>query len=145
MDVSRLSQKTAAELLSVTPRAMRDWADAPRNRDGTYPGPLLVAWFIDRRTPDPEPEVEDQRQRLAAAQAEKVEHENAVRRGQLADTRAVEAAWTGMIANARAKLLGLPHRLAGEVPEVARATVLARGAELVHAALRDLADYGGRQ
>lgn len=48
MDIRRLSQKLAAELLAVTPRTLRDWSDAPRNPDGSYDGPALVAWLLSR-------------------------------------------------------------------------------------------------
>jgi phage terminase Nu1 subunit (DNA packaging protein) len=142
MDICRLSQKVAAELLGVTPRAMRDWPDAPRNPDGTYPGPDLVAWFIERRTPDAAPEVEDQRQRLAAAQAEKVEHENAVRRGELARMDDVVRFWTDCIANTRARLLGMPSKLAPQLVNITSAPVIQSAIRAeVYAALTELSQY----
>lgn len=140
MQIRRLSQKAAAELLGVTSRTLRDWSHAPRNEDGTYPGPELVQWLLDRRMPD-EPDLSDQRQRLAAAQAEKVEMDNAVRRGELADMREVERFWTDCIANARAKLLALPTRLVAEMPEKFRAATLCRARELVRETLTELSEY----
>jgi hypothetical protein len=44
--VRRLTQAQAALLLSRSDRWLRDRPDAPRNDDGTYPGPALIAWFL---------------------------------------------------------------------------------------------------
>ncbi|MEX2673394.1 MAG: hypothetical protein WD294_14940 [Phycisphaeraceae bacterium] len=46
--VSALKQVDAAALVGVSPRALRQWRDCPRNLDGTYPGPQLVAWLVER-------------------------------------------------------------------------------------------------
>lgn len=142
MNIRKLSQKVAAELLGVHARTLRDWPDPPRNPDGTYPGPELVAWLIERRTPD-EPDTEDQRQRLAAAQAEKVEMENAVRRGELAEVAVVGRTVTDLIANARTRLLRLPLDCAAEVPPDQRPAALAAARKAVHEALTALAKYPG--
>lgn len=139
MHIFRLSQKVAAELIGVTPRTLRDWTDAPRNEDGTYAGPALVQWLLDRNTPADE--YDDQRQRLAAAQAERVERENAVARGDLARRADVVKFWTDCIAAARSRLLALPARIAADLPAEIRPAVLAKSRELVHEALRDLAEY----
>ena len=49
-----LPQPAAAALMGVAPRTLRDWDASgkgpPRNSDGTYPGPGLVAWRIAKET-----------------------------------------------------------------------------------------------
>lgn len=120
---------------------MRDWVDAPRNGDGTYPGPALVAYYVAKLAATPG-EWADQRERLAAAQAEKVEAENAVRRGQLADVALMVRVWQDHIAAARAKLLGIAAKLSPQLvglndPNVIAAAIRAE----VSAALGELANY----
>ena len=141
MNLARLTQIQAAALLSVAPRTMRDWVDAPRNDDGTYPGPALVAYYVAKLAATPG-EWADQRERLAAAQAEKVEAENAVRRGQLADVQLMVRVWQDHIAAARAKLLGIAAKLSPQLvglndPNVISAAIRAE----VSAALGELANY----
>jgi hypothetical protein len=139
--IQGLSQTQAATLLSVAPRTLRDWADAPRNPDGTYPGPALVAYYVAKLRGNSD-EFDDQRQRLAAAQAEKVENENAVRRGELADMAEVEKFWTDCIANARAKALALPTKLSPRLVNIGDASLVAAAIRAeIHAMLAELADY----
>lgn len=140
VQLERLNQQQAALLIGVTSRTLRDWADAPRNRDGTYHGPDLVQWLIARRGADAE--FDDQRQRLAAAQAEKVEHENALRRGEMARMQDVERHWSGAIGAARAKILGVPTKLGPQLVNIGDANLIVSAirAEL-HAALAELAGY----
>lgn len=92
---------------------------------------------------DPSEEFDgDQRQRLAAAQAEKVEHENAVRRGELADMRDVEKAWTDFVANARAKALGMHAKLSPRLVNIGDASIIAAAIRAeVYAFLAELAEY----
>jgi hypothetical protein len=135
-----LTQTQAAALLSVAPRTLRDWHDAPRNKDGSYPGPSLVAYYVAKIAGGGE--YDDQRQRLAAAQAERVEHENAVRRGQLADMREVEKFWTDCIANARAKALSRASKLSPQLVNIGDASVIAAAIRAdTNAFLAELADY----
>lgn len=44
----QLHQQPAALLVGWTPRGLRD-SDAPRRKDGTYDGPKLVKWALDRQ------------------------------------------------------------------------------------------------
>ena len=46
--LERLSQQSAAWLLGISARALRDHPEAPRNPDGTYNGRGLLAWFKGR-------------------------------------------------------------------------------------------------
>ena len=141
MILSSLTQIQAAALLSIAPRTLRDWADCPRNADGSYPGPALVAYYAAKMGGN-SGEFDDQRERLAAAQAEKVETENALRRKQLAVVSDVVAAWTDHILACRAKLLSLPSKLSPVLlnlddPNLIAATIRAE----VNAALAELAEY----
>lgn len=84
----------------------------------------------------------DQRQRLAAAQAEKHEMENAVRRGQLADVAKVQAAWAEHIAAARAKLLSMPPKLGPQLTNVADPNIISTRIRVeVNAAINELAEW----
>ena len=140
LDLTRLTQQQAAELAGVSSRALRDWTAAPRNRDGSYSGPDLVQWLIRRASSDDE--YDDQRQRLAAAQAEKVEHENAIRRGEIALLSDVSR-WVGrMIAAARAKFLGIPTKVAPRLVNIADANVIAAILRTeLYAGLDELAEF----
>ncbi len=141
MTIAALTQTQAAALLSIAPRTLRDWHDAPRNADGSYPGPALVAYYVGKLTGQGG-EFDDQRQRLAAAQAEKVERENAIRRGQVADIATVERQWNDFTSNCRARLLGIPSKLSPRLVNLADPVIIdtAIRAE-IRAALAELADY----
>lgn len=85
---------------------------------------------------------DDQRQRLAAAQAEKVERENAVRRGELVEASKVVAGIGEHIAAARAKLLSMPTKLGPQLLNIQDANLAAsRIRSEVYAALTELADW----
>ena len=140
VDLARLNQQQAAQLIGVTSRTLRDWSDAPRNKDGSYHGPDLVQWLLARKGTDTD--FDDQRQRLAAAQAEKVEHENAIRRGELADLRDVARVWDDGVSAARSKLLALPTKVSPQLVNIADANVIATAVRTeIYAALAELADY----
>ena len=83
---------------------------------------------------------DNQRERLAAAQSEKVEMENAVRRLQLAGVAEVQSTWTDHILAARAKLLALPGKLGPQLTNAADPSVIAcRIRTEIYLALAELA------
>lgn len=85
---------------------------------------------------------ENQRERLAAAQAERVEMENAIRRGQLAECAAVQAGWADHIAAARAKLLSMPAKLGPQLTNITDAGIAADKIRAeVYAAIDELAEW----
>lgn len=145
--INALSQTQVAALLGVTPRTVRDWADAPRNGDGSYHGPAIVAYYIAKRVGADGEDGErhpTQRERLAAAQAEKVESENRVRRGELVEVEQVGAEWDDLVLNARAKLLSLPTKIAPQLagrtdPNAIRSILRSE----INAALIELAGESG--
>jgi hypothetical protein len=93
--------------------------------------------------PDDGGEYDDQRQRLAAAQAEKVEHENLVRRGMLAQREAVVKFWTECLANMRAKILAMASKLGPQLVNIGDASIIAAAIRAeCYAALAELAEWG---
>lgn len=81
------------------------------------------------------------RARLTKAKADMAEMEAELMKGTTHDAAAVAAVWADMIGNARAKLLGLPVKLAGALDGM---TVAERQEVLklaVNEALAELADY----
>jgi phage terminase Nu1 subunit (DNA packaging protein) len=140
MNLAELTQTEAAALLGIAPRTLRDWADAPRNSSGRYNWISLLGYRDAKLYGDRE--FDDQRERLAAAQAEKVETENAVRRGELAVMSEVQRVWSDHIAAARAKLLGIPAKLAPQVTGIHEPNVIAAAIRAeITAALAELAEY----
>lgn len=116
MSLNALTQIQAAALLSIAPRTLRDWVDCPRNADGSYPGPALVAYYVAKLGGGGE--YDNQRERLAAAQAEKVETENRVRRGELCEAQAVASLWADILGTVRQKLLGTPNKLGPQLVNI---------------------------
>lgn len=140
MILNGLNQQTAAALLSVTARTLRDWVDVPRNPDGTYNAPALVAYYVAKMSGDAE--YDTQRERLAAAQADKYEMDNAVRRGQLADVPATERAWAECVVNARSRLLGMGSKLGPQLVNIGDPSIIAAAIRAeARAALGELASY----
>lgn len=141
MQFLSLPQKRVAQVVGVTARTVQNWTDAgcPRNPDGTYSAPAVVQWLLQKETGG---DFDDQRQRLAAAQAEKVESENAVRRGELADMRLMIRVWQDHIGAARAKLLGMAPKLSGQLVDIHDASIIAAAIRAeVSAALTELSNY----
>ena len=138
-NIAALTQMQAAGLLSISARTLRDWVDAPRNKDGSYPGPALVAYYIEKI--GGATEFDNQRERLAAAQAEKVETENRLRRAELADMSEVAAAWQDHIIAAKSKLLSMPAKLGPQLVNCADAgTIAGRIRSEIYSALVELAE-----
>lgn len=90
-------------------------------------------------------EFDNQRDRLAAAQAEKYELENALRRGQVAELGAIAEVVSNANAAVRAKLLSMPSKLGAQLVNISDANILAGRIKVeIHAALAELADYTAR-
>lgn len=90
----------------------------------------------------PVEDFDNQRERLAAAQAEKVEMENAVRAGQLVEANKVMAAWADHVAAARSKLLGTPTKIGPMATNIKDPNVIATIVRTeIYAAINELADW----
>ena len=88
-------------------------------------------------------DIAEEKTKLTAAQARKAELEVEELEGSLIPAQLVEDTWVDYVANARAKLLGLPSRIAHQVITVdkyAEAELIIK--EQVHEALNELAQNG---
>jgi hypothetical protein len=141
-----ISGSQLADLTGKTWRTVKSLLETagvqPKRRDGRsdlYDSTVALRAIY---APESSAEFDDQRQRLAAAQSEKVEHENALRRGQLAARVDVERFWTECIANARAKALSMSSKLSPRLVNIGDAGIIAAAIRAeVYAFLAELADY----
>jgi phage terminase Nu1 subunit (DNA packaging protein) len=126
VELTKLNQQQIAFICGVTARSVRDWAEAPRNSDGTYNAQDFVAWFVTRTTGGSETEKEfhTQRERLAAAQAEKVEVENRVRQGELVEVKETISVWSDIVSGIRAKLLTMPSKMGPQLVNIADPSII---------------------
>jgi len=88
-------------------------------------------------------DIAEEKTRLTKAQADKAELEVSELEGQLIPAQLVQDTWTDFVANARAKLLALPSKIAHQVIALdkdAEAELLIK--ENVHDALSELAEDG---
>jgi len=154
------NQREAAECAGVTERTLRHWNDllnpppctpGRRGKPAAYPAQAFISWLVDFRiaalVEDGDTgaalDLETERTRLTAAQADRQELALQREKGSLIPADLVLSTWQALVANARAKLLHLPTRVA---PEVVAATSLPEIQEavrkLVYEALNELADDG---
>jgi hypothetical protein len=147
MDLSALTQLQTAALLSVTPRTLRDWEKAgrgpPRNSDGTYPGPAVVAWEVGRHRPGLEDDLdgEQERARKDKEQADKLALENAETRGDVARVSVIERELSAVFADLRANGLAGPNKLAPILVGLNADQIRDRLESWVYELLGDLASY----
>ena len=141
MQLTALTQGQAAALLSITPRALREWHDAPRNKDGTYPGPALVAYYVARNGGD-DLDLNRERARLAKEQADRTALANAVARGDVIPAAVATQQWTDHIVAARARMLAIPPKYSPQVAGLSDVNVIASILkDAVHEALDELARW----
>jgi hypothetical protein len=114
LNISALTQVETAALLSLAPRTLRDWVDAPRNADGSYNGPAIVAHYLKKQTGG-DLDLNKERARLAKEQADRTGLQNAIARGDVIPSADVVAQWSAHIVAARAKLLSLPTKMASRL------------------------------
>jgi hypothetical protein len=147
MDLSALTQLQTAALLSVTPRTLRDWEKAgrgpPRNPDGTYPGPAVVAWEVSRHRPGLEDDLdgEQERARKDKEQADKLALENAETRGDVARVSVMERELSALFGDHRSNVLAGPSRLAPQLVGLNAAQIRDRLESWAYEVLGDLASY----
>lgn len=85
-----LSQQTAAWLLGVAPRTLRE-KDAPRNSDGTYNARTLIEWFFRRGKSSGEDPIRAAAIRREAARADLEEMKRDGLAGRLVDRGTIES------------------------------------------------------
>lgn len=141
MELHALNQQAAAILLGVTPRTLRDWEKdgegTPRNADGTYSGPALVAWFVARQGGDGL-DLNEQRARLAKWQADKTEQEVEARAGKLLDEDEVVTWVANMISIVKARFLQIPDAVGQLLDPKYSQIVVRENRRLIHEALAEL-------
>jgi phage terminase Nu1 subunit (DNA packaging protein) len=135
----------AAELAKVTEKTLRSWiaAGMPVLRQGKQGrGAKTIVDLRDvLRTAMEQDALDLARTRQHSAQADKLEMENAVRRGDLADVNDVRHAWAELVLALRAKLLTMPTKLATQLTNVSDPNIVAtRLRSEVNAALLELAN-----
>jgi hypothetical protein len=136
VNLNSLTQSQAAALLSIAPRTLRDWADAPRNADASYPGPALVAFYLQKQTGS-DLDLNKERARLAKEQADRTGLQNAIARGDVIPSADAVRQWSSHVTAARAKLLSLPTKLA---PRLTAQTDVNHIAESIRSAVYESLD-----
>ena len=134
-----------AELLGVHPDRITKFAgegmpvekQGGRSKAGEYDAAACLRWARERRAPGNQ---EQERTRYFAAQADKTELENRVRRGEVAELAAMESTVAGLVVAARDRLRGIPAvaRQTGLVDKAGEEAL----ARLIDDALVELAERG---
>lgn len=138
-EIRNLSQQTAAELLGVDPRTLRDW-NAPRNPDGTYDGPTLVNWFIQRKSELNR--TEEAKERQAIARAAKLELEVSKASGDTVSRHDVDQEIMAIMIVIKGQILKIPNLVANDIPDDLRARLVSELHNGVRQILRLLANKG---
>lgn len=142
-DFTALTQVELAAVHGVTSRTVHRWTSSglPRRDDGTYCAADTIAWRIAREAGTGDLDLSHERARLAAAQAEKVERENALAAGQLIYASHASAAWGQILVAIKSGVLALPSRVAPYIDDpLVRAQVVALLEDRVHEVLSELAE-----
>ena len=143
-----LVQAQVASLLDVTPRRVRQMHEEgkgpPRNADGTYDEGDVGRW-IRAQSADLVGgyNYEAERARLTHEQANKVSLEVAELRGELVRASEVGPYWDDMVSSMRAKLVGMPPKLAAMIADaIARAKFQSQAEAAVYEALAEIEKDG---
>lgn len=98
-----LTRKSAAKLLSRSDRWLGDQDEAPRNADKTYPAVELVAWFVDREAQPDDLKEEKLKEEINVLKERnrKLQFENEVTAGNMADIRSMREMLAGLAAPLR--------------------------------------------
>ena len=108
------SQATAAKFFGISVSGFQKWNFEPigkRGRENVYD--LAECMFARYENSElvGQPKLMAERARLAKEQADKLEMENAAKRGELLHSEDVLKSWGGLITNARQALLSMSRRL----------------------------------
>jgi hypothetical protein len=103
---------------------MRDWADAPRNGDGTYNGPALVAYYV-AKLGGTDLDLNKEKARLTKEQADRTALANAISRGDVIPSSVAVQQWTDHVIAARAKLLSMPTKVGPQLVHATDVNVIA--------------------
>lgn len=148
-----IGQENIALVFGVAPKTIVEWQEqgfpvSLRGRPGVpseYDTPACISWMVERELK----KIQAQRpqDRLAGLQADKIEMENAEKRGQLIPAELLEPKLKAAFVVARTKWLDAVQRLARELPgdEAGREAMLQAEFEAFLIALADWAkadDFG---
>ena len=149
-----LTQEQAAELAGLTVRHLRrldrESNPPPRESSGGYPAAEYGAWLKSRALSGVSVgddgtvyNYEAERARLTHEQANKVSLEVAELRGELVRASEVGPYWDDMVSSMRAKLVGMPPKLAAMIADaIARAKFQSQAEAAVYEALAEIEKDG---
>jgi phage terminase Nu1 subunit (DNA packaging protein) len=86
-------------------------------------------------------DLDRERARKTKAEADIAEIQASLLTSRIHEAKAVEELWIGQLMSCRMRLLGLPSKIAAQVPSEIAAHVLETATDLVHEALRELSEY----
>lgn len=142
-----LNQGEMAALAGVTRQTISDWMveglphTKPGGREVVYDLFTAIPWIRDNKW---KPSLDD-RSRKLKAEADLAEMERDLQAGKLVDAAEVEASWVDAAIRVRAKILGMPPKLA---PQVVSMTI-PEAQELIerecHQALAELSTTSGEE
>lgn len=152
MNTETITLREIAELFAVTEKCVRDWIKAgmpvvhkgrPSSRRATTIDlRMAVLWYFSERRTDLDLTAE--RAALAKVQREKIEMENAIRRGEIGLVSDMEEWFGGHVERAQKRLIQIPDELGQFCDQRAAPTVVSEARRLIYEALAELAgDDGG--
>lgn len=114
------NQTEAAKCLGISPRTLREWVEAPRNKDRSYEIPALIEWRTKKRVRDEcakfgvdDPDVDSpslERWREAKADREEIRLAEDMR--QVVRVGDVRGLWVKVLSSLRQTFTGLGSQLA---------------------------------
>lgn len=145
--------QAVAKALNLTPRRVQQLKaeGMPSIGRGQYELGPCMAWYIrylqsklDKLGPNTNPDTPDllaEKTRLAREQGDKLAIENSIKRGELVYVSEVVSTWSNHIASCRAKLLGLPTKVAPQLVNQTNANAIAgKLRDEIDAALYELSE-----
>jgi phage terminase Nu1 subunit (DNA packaging protein) len=146
------SSEAVAKACNLTTRRVQQLVKLgmPKTAKGEYELGPCMAWYIkflqqelDRRGPSASAAsagIIAEREGLTAAQRKRVEMENAVRTGELADVEDVRKEWTILVANAQKRLRAIPASIGPQLTNLSDpAAIVRRLKNEIDATLKELA------
>ena len=143
-----LTQTQAAQIEGITSRRLRqliqDGKGPPQDANGQHPEVEFGQWQRERAAAEVGGyNYEAERARLTHEQANKVSLEVAELRGELVRSSEVGPYWSDMVASMRAKLVGMPPKLAALIADsIARAKFQSQAEAAVYEALAEVEKDG---
>ena len=145
--------QAVAKALNLTPRRVQQLKSEgmPSVGRGQYELGPCMAWYIrylqaalEKRGPNVIPDTPDllaEKTRLAREQGDKLSIENSIKRGELVYVSEVVSTWSDHIVSCRAKLLGLPTKVAPQLVNQTNANAIAgKLRDEIDAALYELSE-----